>query len=252
LTSAGAIVEKEKFWAERPPPFISAAKDLPMNYVDSAGNDKLKGTNTDDQFTITGGINQIDGGGGIDTVIFSGIRASYSIDIKAGETKGTVTGAETDTTFKSVETLEFADGQLDLATNTWTPSTPPPHDTFTWHLIDNGNVIEGNQFFVEITRTSGDQYAEFVPVVVRDGNLTATPFMEGAPGENDFQFWSDPIRFGAGETTKIVTMGVAYEHVALVEGVEYATIDLVADVAGGFQITSDGANVLSISDLIFF
>ena len=251
MTSAGAIVEKEKFWAERPPPSISAAKDLPMNYVNSGG--KLKGTNTDDQFTITGGINQIDGGGGIDTVIFSGIRASYSIDIKAGETKGTVTGAETDTTFKSVETLEFADGQLDLATNTWTPSTPPPHDTFTWHLLNGGNVIEDNSFFIEVTRTSGDRETSFPLVVVRDESLTATPYPEGSPGNggNDFGLYSDPVRFGAGETTKIVQIGYAFYN-APVEGVETATIDLVADVAGGFQITSDGANVLRISDLILF
>lgn len=67
---------------------------------------------------LTGGLgdDQIDGGGGIDTAVFSGNRSAYTIDTSGP--KVVVTGPEGTDTLVNIEFLQFADQTIALATNT--------------------------------------------------------------------------------------------------------------------------------------
>ncbi len=82
------------------------------NVRGSAFNDLItghKGTNV-----IEGGAgnDRINGGSGVDTAVFSGTQASYSI-LKHGN-KVTVSGADGIDVLKSIEILQFSDGSLTL------------------------------------------------------------------------------------------------------------------------------------------
>ncbi len=104
-----------------------------QDLVGSAFNDTLTGSDFQSQFSnvpgdnvITGGggDDRIDGGTGIDTAVFSGNQADYSItslngnvivaDLRAGHPDGT-------DTLTSIEFLQFADGKI--AAN---PASQPP------------------------------------------------------------------------------------------------------------------------------
>lgn len=80
-------------------------------------NQTLTGTNTNDLFTSGAGNDQINGGDGVDTVIFSGVRADYNI-VKsgAGFTITDIKGRDGTDTLTSIERLLFTDQNLALDT----------------------------------------------------------------------------------------------------------------------------------------
>jgi hypothetical protein len=76
-----------------------------------SGNDTLKGNDADN--TIKGGLGDdaIDGGNGIDTAVFSGARAAYSITYVGGNLQ--IAGPDGTDSLRNVELLQFADQTID-------------------------------------------------------------------------------------------------------------------------------------------
>jgi Ca2+-binding RTX toxin-like protein len=78
----------------------------------SAGNDLLYGALADDQFYPMSGDDSIDGGGGINTVVFSGFKDQYKISSANGET--TVSGVDGVKTMKRIQYLQFTDQKVSV------------------------------------------------------------------------------------------------------------------------------------------
>jgi len=98
-----------------------------------AGDDRLEGGGGDDQLhggsgadTLEGGAGDdvLVGGDGTDTAVYQGVRAQYVVGRDQDDanlvTVGDTTGAEGTDHLQGVETVRFADGELDLRTNTFT------------------------------------------------------------------------------------------------------------------------------------
>src|ERR1700759_677753 len=93
-----------------------------------AGNDDLKGNDGNDKIDGGAGNDKIDGGKGIDTAIYHGNFADFSITFKnngntdltvAGKTSATLAANGIDT-LKDIEFLQFNDGTFNVATRTFT------------------------------------------------------------------------------------------------------------------------------------
>ena len=95
------------------------------NAIGGSGADIFRGNSADNRITGNGGADQIDGGLGTDTVIFSGPRSAYTIGWN-GQT-GSVTAGGVTTTITNVEFLAFADQTI--AAPTGGPS--PAYNTIT-------------------------------------------------------------------------------------------------------------------------
>jgi Ca2+-binding RTX toxin-like protein len=78
----------------------------------SAGNDLLYGALADDQFYPMSGDDSIDGGDGINTVVFSGVKDQYKISSANGET--TVSGVDGVKTMKRIQYLQFTDQKVSV------------------------------------------------------------------------------------------------------------------------------------------
>ncbi len=84
------------------------------------GNDTIRGYDGNDSLNGGAGNDSLDGGDGIDTAVFAGNRALYTVTVNSGTGVVTVSSAAEGTdTLVSVEFLSFADTTLDL-------SSPPP------------------------------------------------------------------------------------------------------------------------------
>ena len=77
------------------------------NAIGGAGDDTINGNSANNRMTPGAGRNQVDGGLGIDTLVFSGVRSAYTINWSDQE--GFITGPEGSTSFENVEFLEFSD-----------------------------------------------------------------------------------------------------------------------------------------------
>ncbi|NKK45798.1 cadherin domain-containing protein [Rhizobium leguminosarum] len=91
----------------------------------NGGDDILKGKAGDDKLTGGTGNDAIDGGAGIDTAIFSGNFANYSLAIDNGNHLVTSALEGTDT-LTDVEFARFADGTYDFGTQIFTVNSPGP------------------------------------------------------------------------------------------------------------------------------
>ena len=83
------------------------------NVIGGTGADTIRGSSGANLITVNGGNDQVDGGLGSDTVIFSGARASYTVTWN-GQV-GTVTGLGATVTVSNVEFLQFADQTIAAA-----------------------------------------------------------------------------------------------------------------------------------------
>jgi serralysin len=77
------------------------------NALGGSGNDWIVGNSADNRIDGQGGNDLLDGGLGVDTVIFSGVRSDYTIVWNGAE--GIVTGLGAQDTLRNVEFLQFAD-----------------------------------------------------------------------------------------------------------------------------------------------
>ncbi|WP_319799189.1 beta strand repeat-containing protein, partial [Nitrobacter sp.] len=101
------------------------------NIQGSAFDDTLIGDNNNNMFRGGGGNDTINGGDGIDTAVFSGNRASYTLtDLGGGSVR--VVGADGTDTLDSIEKLQFADQTI-----TWPPTAAHPESDFSGDNISD-------------------------------------------------------------------------------------------------------------------
>lgn len=116
-----------------------------LNAVANTLDDTLVGNDGDNQFTVGPGTDIIIGGGGTDTVVFSGHRADYAIsedntdtlsftvtDLRSGSPNGV-------SIVSGVEFFGFTDGTVDTASFN-SPTVNNPDGTHTVTTYDTGNI----------------------------------------------------------------------------------------------------------------
>jgi peptidase M10/serralysin-like protein/VCBS repeat protein/matrixin len=78
------------------------------NAIGGSGNDTFYGNDADNRLTGGAGNDVMDGGGGTDTAVFSGVFASYSL-VDLGGTSVRVSGPDGIDTLSNIESLQFSD-----------------------------------------------------------------------------------------------------------------------------------------------
>jgi hypothetical protein len=132
---------------------IQGTKQADLHLMGTAGDDSIQGKDGNDFITGGHGNDNIDGGDGIDTAVYSGNIADYSIDIKGtGNDKVTVSdhvnGRDGVDQLKHIELLQFSDGVVDLQHGTsWHYLVDAEIDVAArkpgTHEMINGSGIEG-------------------------------------------------------------------------------------------------------------
>lgn len=98
--------------------FTTAIKSVPGSIVGTTGNDSLNGTSGNDSFNGLAGNDSINGGAGLDTAIYVGKRADFTVSASgSGFTVVDKTGAEGTDTVNQVERLQFSDMSVALDIN---------------------------------------------------------------------------------------------------------------------------------------
>lgn len=110
------------------------------NVISGSGSDVIQGNAADNEITGGGGSDVIDGGLGVDTAIFSGAFAQYTVSTINDETS--VSGGGVTTTLTNVEILRFSDQDIYLG------DTEPP--------VDPDEVWTGTQLSDIYETGSGD------------------------------------------------------------------------------------------------
>ncbi|MDW3222624.1 MAG: Calx-beta domain-containing protein [Paracoccaceae bacterium] len=191
----------------------------------------MQGFGGDDRFVMRGGTAAIDGGVGVDTVVYEKTVAEAG---GISQTGGVITVGTGDT-LTNVEFTEFMDQRLELGSLTIIPTL----------LIDNDNITisesaEGTMM-AELTVRLSSAATESVMVdfATMDGSATA-----GA----DYVTNSGQVTFLAGEVIKTASVEILDDQ--LVEGPEGFVIDLsVSDVPATFQAGATSATAsVEISD----
>lgn len=94
-------------------PVLSSAITTPQNLFGTAGADAMTGGSANDRFTGAAGNDAFDGMNGIDTAVFSGARANYTITRTAtGYTVKDNVGTDGTDTLTHVERLQFSDAKV--------------------------------------------------------------------------------------------------------------------------------------------
>src|SRR3954454_17264536 len=99
---------------------IQGTKQADLNLMGTDGNDTIQGKDGNDYIIGGKGNDNIDGGNGIDTAVYSGNYADYTIVTKGtGNDKITVTdnvGTDGTDQLKQVEYLQFKDATYNVKT----------------------------------------------------------------------------------------------------------------------------------------
>jgi Ca2+-binding RTX toxin-like protein len=135
---------------------IQGTKQADLHLMGTDGDDAIQGKDGNDIITGGHGNDNIDGGDGIDTAVYSGNIADYSIDIKGtGNDKVTVSdhvsGRDGVDQLKHIELLQFNDGVVDLQHGTsWHYLVDAELDVSArkpgTHEMINGSGIEDTHF----------------------------------------------------------------------------------------------------------
>src|SRR5262245_24547857 len=122
---------------------VKGDKQDNLNLIGTDGADKMQGKDGNDTFFGGEGNDQIDGGNGIDTAIFSGSYADYSVVFKGtGNNKITVTGADGTDELKHIEFLKFDDAVVNVTNGAaWEYQVNAAVDPVAQ---DSGNLIVGS------------------------------------------------------------------------------------------------------------
>ena len=132
------------------------------------------GTEGDDVIAVTNGNDSIDGLGGIDTVVYSGNYAEYTISGTPDKTIDDQTpGRDGTDTLTNVERAEFLDGVYDLTNDTFSPFVPPAVTTngLTLNYTENSGLIAIDN---QLTLTDADSATLITATVRISGNYDAT------------------------------------------------------------------------------
>lgn len=201
-----------------------------------AQGSELHGDGGDDVLRSSVGNDILDGGSGEDTVIFTGVRSSYTISVSGGVT--TVSNADGSDTVTNVERLQFAD----MVTNgVGGPERPPIDGTSspdtldgtanadTINGFDGNDVIYGQAGNDVIDGGAGNDYL--------DGGSGADQ-MAGGAGDDVFLVdnANDVLNEAAGEGTDI-----AYATANLTLG-EFSSVETLVAVSGAGAITLIGSS----------
>jgi len=142
--------------------FLTLSPDTVIeNGIAGDGNDRLYGNRWDNVLIGMRGNDRLDGGEGLDTAVFRGVKAAYSITQAEGVT--TVSGTDGLDQLLNVEWLRFEDGLMALPT----PAPPDPSDATAPRLLavtpPNGSVDQPLNTILQL------QFSE--QVVAGDGTL---------------------------------------------------------------------------------
>ncbi|WP_243375599.1 cadherin domain-containing protein, partial [Microvirga solisilvae] len=216
--------------------------------VDLLGNalaNKLTGNSADNSIEGGSGNDTIDGGGGVNTAVFTGVKANYTVTKNHMDGTYTVVdnvGGDGTDTLSNIRYLKFSDGLLDLEQ---APSTLSIAAT-------NAAQSEGDDGFTLFTFTVTRSSTDGVSTV--DWNLTGLGGI-GAAELDDFDGPTNgSIRFEDGQDRHVITLRVKGDKI-LGEGHETFSVTLsnAADatistaVATGTIIDDDVLPVLSIA-----
>ncbi|WP_426026908.1 M10 family metallopeptidase C-terminal domain-containing protein [Brevundimonas sp. TWP2-3-4b2] len=174
------------------------------NAIGGAGNDTIYGNSADNRITPGGGNNQVDGGLGTDTLVFSGARSSYTITITGRE--GFITGPEGTTRFLNVESLVFSD---------MTIAAPAGTGALTLSGDMTNDTIDGSEFGDTLSGGGGDDVIN---------GLAGSDQLTGGRG-------NDTLNGGSGDDLLYIDQG--NDIIAGGEGVD--TLDASA-ARGGLRI----------------
>jgi serralysin len=203
-----------------------------LNLSGTAGNDKLAAP--------VGGNNAIDGGDGIDTVVYAGTRDSYSINKEVwgfGVTeKG---GAGGHDAVINVERLQFSDGYLALDTDA------TAGQVFRLYQAVFGRPAEaaGEGYWIWAKETAGsswndiaNNFANSKEYIDRYGANSSTNEFVNHLYENvlhrtadgaGYDYWVDVLNHGAARSDVIIAFSESPENQALVIGSIQNGIDFV-------------------------
>ncbi|MEB3042577.1 metal-binding protein [Rhizobium mulingense] len=169
----------------------------------SGGNDFLAGEDGNDKLTGGDGDDQIDGGNGIDTAVFAGNFAEYSLSIDNFDNVVTSALEGTDT-LRDVEFAQFADGVYNFDTKTFTLNSTPPDIPL--------NILETNG--ATITKTGAEleaydiiRHSELNPLVAAtlvisdSGTVDLSDELGSGSADVTGSSGDDTITTGAGNDT---------------------------------------------------
>ena len=191
---------------------IVSANELDNEITVASGTHTLRGFGGNDRFIMQGGTAAIDGGTGVDTVVYG-----LTLAAAGGVTQtGAVITVGTGDTLTNVEFIEFADQRLELASLTVAPLLSIDNDSITISEGVAGTVM------AEVTLSLSSVASENVTVdfSTRDGSAIAG---------SDYVANSGQVTFLAGETSKTVSVEILDDTV--VEGSEGFGIDFT--ISGG-------------------
>lgn len=201
------------------------------NATGGSADDKLFGNNVDNQLKGGAGNDYLDGRGGLDTAVFSGVRASYNISIQSDDSvRVTDTRANKDGSdlLVNVERAQFADGKVafDLDGNAGfvakligaiygADSVKIPS------LVGLGlSYVDNGVSFEQLTQAAlndrlGANYSNQECVNLLYQNLTG----EAAPA-GDMAYWQSAIQGGSLSTEGLAQ--IAFAHSANVLNIDLA------------------------------
>jgi Ca2+-binding RTX toxin-like protein len=90
-----------------------------------SGNDKITGSQASDVIAAGTGTNNVDGGDGLDVLVFNGSKKDFTM------TEGQVSKTDETTAYSNVEFLRFDDGLVTVSGNDWADNLIQD----TWVLI---------------------------------------------------------------------------------------------------------------------
>lgn len=182
------------------------------NVVGGTGADTIRGNSAANLITSNGGNDQIDGGLGSDTVVFSGARASYTISWN-GQV-GTVTGLGQTVTVSNVEFLQFSDTTIAAAP--------------TGGLLVGGDItnetINGTTFSDIIGGLGGNDTIT---------GLAGADTLDGGSGDDVLDGGDGDDLLIGGRGDDALNGGAGHDIADFTDAVDGATINLATGVASG-------------------
>ena len=190
------------------------------NAIGGSGSDTFRGNSANNRFTPNTGTDIVDGGLGTDTVVFSGVRAAYTVTWN-GQT-GTITGNGQNVTVTNVEFLQFTDQTI--------AATP------------TGGVVVGGDITNETI--NGTALADVI------GGLGGVDTINGLAGNDNLNGGSGNDTLNGGDDSDILIGGLGNDTLdggAGIDRADYAGAGAAVTVNLGSGSSSGGAGVDTLS-----
>jgi len=198
------------------------------NALGGAGNDTILGNAVDNVLTGGRGNDILDGRGGVDTAVFSGLISDY-LRVKNADSSWTITdlrtGADGTDTLKGIEYAKFGDGVLQLDAiieTTPLPTEPTPVNSVPVGVADAYSVAKGSKLTVSaangVLKNDSDSDGDSLSAVLvngptrgslslkSDGSFTYTPPKKFA-GSVSFTYKANDGEATSATTTVTINVG---------------------------------------------